>query len=187
MIAPFITLSLAASPVPAVDCTFDTTKMVALDQASFDQDMNGGWRALAAKGCDAAAADAIEAWRNARETPQSVIYWHEGQMRANAGQYKRAITLFKLSKHKVKIDNWGWNLYVDGSIAFLEHDRSKLIRVRNKLEQLPEPADFKRMIRLDGSPSQAKWPLNLDVLDAFIRCWGKSYKEAYACPKEIKG
>ena len=72
----------------------------------------------------------------------------------------------------------GWNLYVDGSIAFLRRDRAAFDRAHAALAALPRPADFDPR-GPDGKPIAIRWPMNISVLDAFARCWDKSYKVAY--------
>lgn len=175
-----IALLLAAAAAP--DCTYDRAAMLALPQQAFDQDMSGGWRALSTKGCEAAAADLIRDWRTANKPSRnaSILYWHEGQLRADLGQKAAAIALFEKSYKTADEDRgMGWNLYVDGSIAFLRRDRAAFDRAHAALAALPKPADFDPR-GPDGKPIAIAWPMNLNVLDGFARCWDKPYKAAYA-------
>ena len=168
------------------DCRYDRAAMLALDQRAFDQDMTGGWRAVANRGCDGEAADLIRDWRAAKRSKDELLYWHEGQLRANAGQYPAAIALFEKSRKPTAQDAaWGWNLYVDGSIAFLRGDRPTLKAARTKLASLPMPPGLAQAKRPDGTPATVRWPLNLNVLDGFLSCWGQAYKKAYACAKPM--
>lgn len=170
---------------PVATCDYDRSSMLALDQSKFDQDLSGGWRQLANAGCDVEAANLIRDWRTARQSKASILFWHEGQLRANAGQTSRAISLFKKSrKSKEKDAGFGWNLYVDGTIAFLRGNRGQLRTARTRLAALPRPAGFS-FNGPDGKPIAVAWPLNLNVLDGFIACWGQTYKKAYACAKPI--
>jgi len=182
-----------AAPVPA--CQYDRAAMLALDWRALDQDMAGGWRMLANAGCDAAAADLIAAWRAAhtaagdpRAAPpgaDGLLAWHEGQPRAYAGQTTAAITLFDRARKTSEEDRgFGWNLYVDGSIAFLRRDRAGLDAARTTLAGLPLPAGY-APVGPDGKPRAIRWPMNLNVLDGFQRCWGLPYKQAYACAKPM--
>ena len=178
--AMLIALLLAAA---APDCTYDRAAMMALSQRAFDQDMTGGWRGLSMRGCEAEAADLIRDWREAN-TPgpgAGILYWHEGQLRAELGQDAAAIALFERSRKTVEEDRgMGWNLYVDGSIAFIRRDRAAFDRAHAALKALPKPAGFNPRTRLaDGTKITMVWPMNLNVLDGFARCWGKSYDEAY--------
>jgi len=190
-----LSVLLLLSPAQAADCSYDRAALVALDENSFDQDLDGGWRALSAKGCDHAAAEAIRDWRAAHKAEGSALYWHEGQMRANAGETDAAIALFRRARTRTGGDQGGaWALYVDGSIAFLRGDKAGLETARATLAAPPRPADFdevarddkgKPILMPDGSALRIQWPLNLGVLDSLRRCWGQTYKQAYACPRAV--
>jgi len=169
----------AASPAPA--CAYDRDRLLSLDQNAFDQDLNGGWRALADKpGCRLAAADLLRDYRQAHHSTDRILFWHEGQLRAEAGEDQAALALFEQSRAK-EPDAFGWNLYVDGTIAFLRHDRAALQAARDKLAKVPKPANF-HPVTPDGKPMQIKWPPNLNVLDGFLHCFDRSYDFAYATP-----
>lgn len=76
-------------------CTFDRAKLLALDEYSFDQDINGGWRAVAQhEQCTEVAADLIREYRETHGLVSTILYWHEGQLRATAGSTDEAIRLF---------------------------------------------------------------------------------------------
>lgn len=107
-------------------------------------------------------------------------YWHERQTRAIAGQTALAIELFEKSHQRP--DLFGWNLYVDGSIAFLRRDRKALQAARDELAALPQPDDWPPL-GPDGKPAKIAWPANLDFLNGFLRCWDLPYSAAYGCPK----
>ncbi len=178
-------LLAAATP----DCTYDRAAMMTLSQQMFDQDATGGWRELSMRGCEAEAADLIRDWRdtNRPERNISILYWHEGQLRADLGQNAAAIALFERSRKTVEEDRgMGWNLYVDGSIAFLRRDRAAFDRAHAALSVLPKPDGFDPR-GPDGKPIAIRWPMNLNVLDGFARCWDKPYKEAYTiCPAPMR-
>jgi hypothetical protein len=111
---------------PAFMCVFDRARLLALDEHSFDQDMNGGWRAVAQnEECTEVAADLIRECRETRGLLSTILYWHEGQLRATAGSTDEAIRLFEKSRKAE--DAFGWNLYVDASLAFLRHDKPALL------------------------------------------------------------
>lgn len=154
-------------------CLYDRKAMLALGEDAFDQDMTGGWRTLSDKGCTLVAADLIADYRavHPRIRRTFLSFWHEGQLRAEAGQTRRAIALFSRARKTLAEDaGFGWNLYVDGSIAFLRHDRTALQSARDRLAALPKP---------DGVPATLRWPMNLNVLDGFLPCFGKDYRTAY--------
>lgn len=163
---------------PKSDCAYDRAALMALDQDAFDQDMNGGWRALEDRGCDAEAADLIRDYRQAKSRPHpSILYWHEGQIRATLGQNDAAIALFNAARKPSAEDTFGWNFYVDGSIAFLRHDRAGLQSARDALAQVPEDKEWVEDAVRQGFTVQ--WPPNLNILDGFLKCFDRSYRDAY--------
>lgn len=165
----FIALGAFLS-LQAADCGLDEAeraRLLALDEEAFDQDMDGGWRAVAAPGpaCFTPAAELILAYveqhgEAALERP-TLAYWHAGQMFAMAGETERALTEFRRSYQDATDNEMAgmWNRYADGTIAFLERDREALIAARDAL-----PA-------MMGS--------NRDVLDGFVNCWDRPIMEAY--------
>lgn len=169
----------APTPPSAVDCSYDLTAMLALDRDAFDQDMNGGWRVLSQNGCHAEAAELIREWRHEKRDHTSILYWHEGQMRAYAGQTEEAIALFDLTRSSIDDDEgFGWNHYVDGTIAFLRGHREGLDRAIERLRAVPEPSN-NSFTRPDGTVVELAWPPNMNVLEGFSRCWGEPYAKAY--------
>jgi len=184
----FISLLLAAAQPaepapPASECSYDLEAMLALDRNAFDQDLDGGWRVLAKEvGCELATAELIREWRHQKRDHNSILYWHEGQMRAVAGQTEAAIALFKLTYKPPEADtDFGWNHYVSGTIAFLTRDRDQLQRSIEQLQTIPEPED-NSFTRPDGTLVRMNWPPNLNVLVGFERCWDRPYREAYGSP-----
>lgn len=175
-----LVVAQAASTPPAPDCTYDREQMFALSQQEFDQDLDGGWRVLAKRGCTEEAAELIRDWRHEKRAHSSILYWHEGQLRAEIGEIDQAIALFELTYKAPEMDrDFGWNHYVDGSIAFLTRDRDRLARAMERLKEVPAP-DTLTFERPDGSSFTMAWPPNLNVLEAFDRCWDRPYAEAYA-------
>lgn len=166
MAAITCTLSLSSvASAQTVDCTYDHETMMTLGQNAFDQDMKGGWRGLADKGCLAKAANLIRDYRlhqkPQRDSSQSVIlFWHEGQTRALLGETDAAIALFDNSRTVGK-GTAAWNLYVDATIFFLKQDRTALIAARDAMSQLG-------------------LSLNLNVVENLVACFGRTYKEAYS-------
>jgi len=153
---------------------------LSLGYDAFDQDMDGGWRALARQpGCEGAAADLVHAYRANLESHLSILYWHEGQLRANIGQNAEAIRLMEQSRKAD--DRFGWNPYVDASTAFLRGDRAALVAARATLAGLPRPAGYEDRVLANGM--QVTWPPNLAVVDGLVRCFGRPYREAYASPE----
>jgi hypothetical protein len=174
---------IATGPAPASNCAYDLNAMLELDLNAFDQDLDGGWRPLSYKGCKAEAAELIREWRNEKRIHASILYWHEGQMRASAGQTKQAVALFKLTYKPASEDSdFGWNHYVQGTIAFLRQDKAELELAIKNLKAIPTPTD-PSWFNEDGTPIFRSWPPNLRVLEAFKKCWNESYNTAYSNPK----
>jgi hypothetical protein len=175
-------------------CEHDREALLALPEQAFDQDLSnggGGWRGLAAKaGCETVAADLLRDYRARHGVDGGIMAWHEGQVRANAGQYTRAEVLFESArKPQGASDAIGWNHYVDASIAFLRDDRGALEAARERLAAVPYDPDSGMPPLKDGyiefpvqggAPSmRVRWPPNIEVVDALIHCFGKPYKMAY--------
>lgn len=184
----FMALSLlpphaaGAAAAKRVNCTFDRAAMLALDQHAFDQG-GGGWRSVASQpGCEPAAADLIRDYRLAKGLKQSILFWHEGQMRALGGDSQAAVGLFEQARQGSNA--YGWNTYVDASIAFLRRDRSRLLSARAELAALPAPEGFSKMAaEIAAKGEQAPtWPPNLDVVDGLIACFDKPYAAAMEKP-----
>lgn len=175
-----LTFAQPTAPAPAPECSYDLEEMLELDRDAFDQDLDGGWRPLGmVKGCEIATAELIRAWRHEKRDHASILYWHEGQMRAYAGQTDQAIALFELTRKSQDSDaNFGWNHYVDGTIAFLRGDRDGLARAIERLAGIPEPKDNSFTLP-DGTIIELNWPPNMGVLERFEQRWGRPYSEAY--------
>lgn len=176
-------LSFSALAADDTDCLDRETDYLAMDFMAFDQTMNEGWRAVANKPhCRAEAADLIHRYATQKEGISdgmlSTLRWHEGQMRAEAGQNKRAVALFEQTYKPAEEDRMGWNYYVAATIAFLEQDKAALLKNGEKLAALEKPADME-FKDADGNPVDIPWPPNLHVVDRFIACFGNSYSESY--------
>jgi hypothetical protein len=155
--------------------------MLALDRKGFDQTLpDGGWRGLYERGCYAEAAELIRAWRHEKRDHASILYTHEGQMRAYAGQTEQAIALLRLTYKPMDEDaDFGWNFYMDGTIAFLKRDRAALDTAIARLQAVPRPQTRSRMVDAQGNPVEIIWPPNMNVLRAFEKCWERTYREAF--------
>lgn len=171
-------LALFMGAAQAADCAYDRTRMLALDFMAFDQDMRGGWRGLDSQACLPQIRDLLHEYREAHKADlskghYSLLAWHEGQIRATLGDYLTAEPLLA-----------GWlddpspvmRDYAEATIAFLHRDKQALIAARSKLMAEPKPDDFDAQTAGSGY----KWPLNLNIVDAFVGCFDKSYAEAYA-------
>lgn len=170
-------------------------RLLSLPQKAFDQDFNGGWRAISYQdGCEDIAAEMIKAYILYSEpvppTNIGILRWHTAQTKAGAGFYNEAIALMRGTYKKVEapLDNADqWNLYVDGSIAFLEGNKPALQAARDKLASAPVTESMKasRQKFLKDNPNITMpenfidAPQNLAPLNSLLLCWGQSYSKAY--------
>lgn len=172
--------SLQATP----DCSHDRAAMLAMDLDAFDQTYESGWRTLAnIKGCEAAAADLIADWRarNAPDNP-SLMRWHEGQLRAAAGDAEGAIQSMRLSAAEEEAAGDMADLaYKQATIAFLERDRDSLTDWRDRLAATPRPEGFDEAAdKFEAEYGwRPLWPSNLNVVDGLIACFDQPYAVAY--------
>lgn len=164
----------------------ETERLLSLNFEQFDQDLQGGWRAVADQdGCKARAAHIIEVYirKHQRDIPagrMSTLQWHQGQMWAAAGASGKAMAAFKATKTEGDIAQ---NHYTDATIAFLQRDRKAFDQARASLAALPPPknwdqavADFQKRFNRPGPV----WPMNLDFVDRLGACFDQPYSQAYA-------
>ena len=187
----FFFLLLGSPAIHAADrCKYDEEALLALDENAFDQDLSGGWRAIASiPGCERAAAELLAAYRAKHPNAGTLLAWHEGQMRASAGQYEQAIPLLEAARKPVEQDPTGWNHYVDATLAFLRHDNPALLAAQKRLAAVayPEGAGMPPLkdgyFELPAPPGQPgmkmRWPPNIEVVDGLVACFRKPYEEAY--------
>ncbi|MBV9930114.1 MAG: hypothetical protein JO013_04125 [Alphaproteobacteria bacterium] len=175
-------------------CAARDGEMLKLPPRTFDQDDTAGWRSVASRQeCTKAAADLIRRYRTANGyalkpadlgNPRRAWSWattlamHEGQLRANLGQYRAAKALFRLAQHESAS---GWNLYIEATIAFLDRDLGRLRALRSRYASIPVPPDY---AYLDEGGTLRKgrptvWPDNIEVIDGLIACFHKPYVTAY--------
>lgn len=163
-------------------CVKDRAALLALGYWEFDQSPEGVRAVLDKPGCQIAGADLIRDFHAALRAEakpvkhtfpagevtfsstgeMTILYWHEGQARAMAGQTPEAIRLFRLSLKPAEENFGGWNEYVRASIAFLSDDLAALQSEREALNYY--------------GPIISQ---NLTVVDRLVRCFGQSYQEAY--------
>jgi hypothetical protein len=186
----FVALALAAAlqlPTQDQTCAYDREALLALSPDALDQNLDGGWRPLAGKQQRRGeAAELLAAYRSANRQSLTagqlhINYWHEGQIRASLGERVPAIRLL-LAGVNPEVQGDGFQDYALGTVAFLNNDRPGLQAARDRLALTPKPEDwdqtaasFRQRFGVD-----MQWPINLNVLDAMIACFGRSYDEAYA-------
>jgi len=169
-----------------IKCVADHSAILSLNYDQFDQNEQTGWRPLAKlPQCRRVAADLINDYLKAKwktlTLPQlHVIYWHEGQILALLND-QSAIS-FLLSGVDPENDEIDFSDYAIGTVAFLQKDLPALKSARDRLATKPIPAWYTQARKLAIGRRQAfpSWPLNLDVLDGLINCFGRSYDEAYS-------
>lgn len=163
--------------------------MLALDENAFDQDLSnggGGWRKIAnTPGCEVAAADLIAEYRRKHALNTPIMVWHEGQMRASGGQTVQAIELLSAAR-KSEPGQEAWNAYVDATVAFLRRDKPALLAARDRLKRVPVPEvlgplkdGHVEVPMQNGQTMKMRWPMNIDVVEGLVACFGKPYSEAY--------
>ena len=185
LLAAIAAVLLQSAPTPD-PCAYDKEVMLALAPDAFDQNLEGGWRTLSnTPDCREAAAGLLAAYRTAhwgKLTPGElhVNYWHEGQLRASLDQRLRAKRLL-LAGVNPTITSDGFQDYALGTVAFLDQDREALQAARDRLAATPTPDDWAETVASfrEQYGVEMKWPMNLNVLDNMLACFGRSYDEAY--------
>lgn len=191
MILLFLLASALLGQTAPTGCLQPDAAMLALPLQDFDQ-TPAGWRSLDAEGCEAVGAEAIARYRELNRERLAgedlgTLIWHEGQLRAAAGQTDAAVALMLEGRNE---ESEAIQPYVDATVAFLRRDREALLAARERLLDLPVPDSFAaaaeryRVSYPDLPP--LVWPLNLDKVDGFIACFDRSYREAYSCDADGK-
>lgn len=174
-----LVLFLSGSSYGLADCVQDRERLLSLEFSEFDQDLEGGWRRVAAMpNCTLAAADLIQEYRDQTEGHRTTLSFHEGQLRARAGQTERAIELLQNSRKNPEKDKFGWNYYVEATIAFLRKDKNALLQSRDALADLDKPEGF-RTIDRHGNEMDVSWPPNLHIVERFVTCFDMPYSAGY--------
>ena len=182
--------ALVAAAGAKAECPEADPAMLALSLHDFDQTARG-WRSLDGEGCELQAAEMIRHYRevNAAVLAESAttLLWHEGQLRAVAGQTAEAIRLMSITREQEAEET---RPYTDATIAFLRQDREALISARQQLASSPMPEAFARAAARYAATypefPPLRWPLNLDRVDGLIACFEQPYREAYNCDAEGK-
>lgn len=183
----------------ATDCSPIATeydRLLKLSYEEFDQDLDGGWRALEARGrCAPIAAklilDYLGANQDSELSPMQVrlLLWHAAQTTAYYNEVA-AIDLFEKT-YETTTRSTQWDIYVDGTIAFLRKDRRALDDALNMLskQNVTVEEQTERQVFLDANPNLTMPkgfvtdPPNLPVLRALKRCFHLPYRVAYnTCP-----
>jgi hypothetical protein len=138
---------------------------LSLSYEQFDQDMDGGWRALDSLGCEKEALELVKEYVRVTGSTRSSLRWHIAQMSGTVGDTETAIKYAKLSlspSEDFSRDALRWNDYVLGTIAFLERDLDALKAHRAKVA--------------DARDAHFGNTLNLKYLDAMIAHFDRDYR-----------
>lgn len=178
-----------AGAVAAQDpCHVDKAAMMKLSVFEFDKTIGSGWRIIGNKdGCEAAAADLIAEYMthnavalvNGRHADIGGLGRHQAQLRAGANDIPGAIALIK--KYK-PVEHASTAIMADATLAFLNKDREGLLKARDQMAKLPMPEGFEESAA-EYKKNTGKTLVYHDpvyVIDGFINCFHKPYKEAYS-------
>ncbi|HEX4846765.1 MAG TPA: hypothetical protein VFV30_01355 [Novosphingobium sp.] len=127
------------------------------------------WRSLVERKCYNAAAAAYQDYLISGPIPpgerwQTTARFHLGQSLAHAGRNEEAARIISTARRETEVGGLRWNLYVQGTVAFLTRDRAGL------------DAAF-TALRAEPGTSNA---INAGVLAGLRQCWDKPYIEASA-------
>ena|SRR3990167_1369900 len=193
MIAMLSALAAAASEPDRPECGYNRELELARNAVAFDQTEGQGWRPLYDANCFIEAAELLRDWQaqhgadfnlaNPRDRSLShVLIWHEAQMWAFGQRNDVALPIFERTYREVDGGSGqAWNLYVDGTLAFLRRDKLALEEAIAELAEIPTPPGWDKAVGMDGRPISLPWPQNLDVLQGLLRCWTQPYSVAYVC------
>jgi hypothetical protein len=193
MFAILASFAAAASQLARPECAYDREATLALDVVAFDQTEGKGWRPLYDAQCFIEAAKLLRDWQ-ARHRGDfdptkpldryilEFLPWHEAQMWAFGDRNDVALPMFESTHKKGESSSEvAWNLYVDGTLAFLRRNRPALEAAITELAVVPRPPNWDNAVGADGQPISMRWPQNLDVLQGLLRCWEQPYSVAYVC------
>jgi len=171
-------------------CVDSVGRYMNMDFAEFDQTIDAGWRTVArTDGCKGEAARLIAHYRSAQSLQDARgLFWHEAQLRAEMGETELALELFRMSyaleQHLAQEGDSADLLYSRATIAFLEGDLTTLTASRDALARTPKPEGWDASIdafrRTFPDREPPSWPTNLAIVDALIKCFGKTYWEGYS-------
>lgn len=155
--------------------TFSPEDSLCLTYQQFDQTSRAGWRYWASKGKYREAAKLVEQYlkRHSKLEKWQIVnlHFHAGQLYAFANDYKEARVHLKRSLVKKEPPNTPikWNAYVSATIAFLDKDKKRLVRLRGEIARGPKWGD--------SIP-------NLNVVDSLLANLEKPYAKAYPSHEE---
>jgi hypothetical protein len=142
----------------------------------FDQDssVQNNWRSLVKRNCDEAVVHAYADYLVYGPVPegerwQTTARFHLGQSLAHAGRNQEAAQIIATARREKEEGEMRWNLYIQGTYAFLVGDRPGLTKAFEALKTQPGPSNA----------------INAGVLAGLLACWNKPYRQA-AAPACVK-
>lgn len=162
-------LAQAADPAPSCKQRYEelTPLVMRMPYREFDQS-EAGWRKLS--DCPAEAASLLKRYLARTEYEARNLRWHLSQTLAMAGDTAAAITAAEQSRDPPDVERstqFRWNVYVDGTLAFLRRDRTAFDKQREALR--------------NAAVAHPENLSNLAVLDRLATCFERPYKQAYVC------
>ena len=135
-----------------------------LDYEAFDA---AGWRALLGRGCIDSALALLSAYRVTNVTRLTAeqtreIDFHMGQSLAFGGRDGESVAHFERARGVGASEEW--SAYVEATLAFLLGDVAVLAAQRERYAN-----------------AQGADPMRLSIIDGFIACPNRPYREAVHC------
>ena len=172
----------AAAENSAKNCAINSeyeARMMRLSFSEFDQNPENGWRPYYEARCYDVAQELLSSYidRNPEVAEKNhMLAFHAGQMYAFTANYEVAETYFRRS-YSGKVSSWSnWDAFVDANIAFINADYSGLEAAKTKIMQ-------QETITKEAHPNFPSHfygkKINLDVVNGFMACFGRSYLAAY--------
>lgn len=169
-------------------------RLMMMEYKPFDTDVFGGWRVIDYRdGCSDVAAWVITDYIDRSRTPEltdaqlRLLNWHAGQTIAKTDE-RKALSFFQRSyEDKYAEPLSDWDLYVVGTIAFINDDKPGLVSAFDTLAQRPVSSEEqkRRQAYIDANPNIiappgfVAEPTNLPALRGLIECFGMPYRIAY--------
>jgi len=177
-------------------------RLLALPYKAFDADVFGGWRVIDYRpGCSLVAAAVIEDYIHHKREPSlltsqlRMLNWHAGQTTAYENETE-ALRFFRLTFENERADQLSdWDLYVVGTIAFLERDRPALETAFKQLStrSVSLEVQARRRAYLEANPNITlppgfvTEPMNLPAMRGLLACFDEPYRIAYQkCTHDVE-
>ena len=157
------TAAVSQAPCPAVPAE----ALMALPYDAFDTgDGPAAWRSLLERGCVDVAVATLSAYRDANRPRMTrdqsgELSFHIGQTLAFSGRDAESVPHFEAAAPAGSTAEWA--AYVDATAGFARKDRARVERALTAYAKI------------------APGSMRLAVIQGFLRCFDKPYKEAVHC------